>query len=241
MIRLWSAVQSNSDFIIVRFEVEFLTLRTKNARVLLIVGVHILLKGSLSWRSSQIIRESLSIPGDFKLLVSVETRVSLVEEVSVPGFASQHTIVQKKFQNDELGKDSSSSSRGHIRPIVVVNMVPPFNLKSFEIGITLSSSLRPDMLWNEKSSAGSFNLEISFSPSGFENPVVWMETILWLFNTFLWRCVRRGCIFSITNHDEGTYPQKWVPVGEANLDWNSFRFYRKALWMDQWSFLTKNW
>lgn len=89
-----------------------------------------------------------------------------------------------------------------------MDVVPPFDLEFFKIGIALSVCLLSDVLWDEEASAGSFDFEVSLSSSGLEDPVVRVEAELLFWCTFLWRCARRGCIFSVRNRDVGICPRR---------------------------------
>ena len=76
-----------------------------------------------------------------------------------------------------------------------MDVVPPFDLQLFEVGVALGVGLLPHMVGDEEPSASPFDSEISLSSSGLEDPVVRVESELLLRGTFPWRCARRGCIF----------------------------------------------
>lgn len=126
--------------------------------------------------SGDVIRVLFRVSNGGKFFLTCPSVVSFIDEEPGPGINPHHTIVQHPFERVELGDGSSAGSGGHIGPIVVMGEGKPFLSHSLKIVVGLGGSFTPDMLGDKECSDTSLHLEVSFSPSDFQHPVVGMET-----------------------------------------------------------------
>lgn len=183
--------QSDTNFCVICLEIEFLSSRSQNTRVFLIVIIDIFLKDPLTRRSSQIPWESLPISNNSEFLFSVKAFILFVEEISVPSLAPQHSEVKQQLEDDEFWHNTPSGSRSDIRPIVVMNMLSPFVFQSLKINEGLCCGLRTNVIGYKESSTSSFDSEVSFSPSSFEDPMVWVKSELTYSYVYLAICSKK--------------------------------------------------
>ena len=143
---------------------------------------------------------------DTRLFLGKPRALMFVHEIPLPGFISKHSEVLKQLQGIHLRNNWFSSLWGHVRIIIVVYVIGPFRLQSQIVDIGLRGSLGSYMFRDKEPWCSKIDFGESFSSSGLEDPVIWMQSWYVIENTIIWPCVRIGRFFWDACRDGGVYP-----------------------------------
>ena len=219
---------SNSQLSIICLEVEFSANRTEGSWYLFVEIIDISLKLAFSLSCGKVEGESLWIL-NFLSFLSIEPGfIMLIHEVSIPSLIPQDTKVLNQLKRVDLWDDWSSCFRSDVGIVIFEHMRSPLLLEFQVIEIGLRRCFIFDVLWHEEARSSKINSSKSFSSSGFQNPMVWVETEWLHFYVYLATCSKKTlllrCLSMWRSPSSGVWVKDDLQVPVAGRYWGCTSF-----------------